>query len=189
MTIGKRVSLYFKKLPSSLTRLVREPVLFIGVLAISVFLFLFVLLPLFRIFYLSFENNGQFSIQIFQDLMKEAYYRAPFVNSLYLGGWVALISTIIGFAFAYAITRVDLPWKKFFIITSTFPVIAPPFMMSLSMILLFGRQGFVSKVIFAEFLHLPVEFQIYGFWGLLVTEVLTYFSTAYLTLFGVTTSN
>ena len=185
MDMGKRVSLYFKRLPKSMAKLVREPVLLIGILAISLFLFLFVLLPLFKIFYLSFEDNGHLSIRVFQEMMSESYYQAPFFNSLYLGGWVALISTMIGFAFAYAITRVDLPWKKFFTITATFPVISPPFMMSLSMILLFGRQGFVSKTILADFLHLPVEFQIYGFWGLLVTEVLTYFSTAYLTLFGV----
>ena len=185
MDMGKRVSLYFKRLPKSMAKLVREPVLLIGILAISVFLFLFVLLPLFKIFYLSFEDNGHLSIRVFKEMMSESYYQAPFVNSLYLGGWVALISTMIGFAYAYAITRVDLPWKKFFTITATFPVISPPFMMSLSMILLFGRQGFVTKTILADFLHLPVEFQIYGFWGLLVTEVLTYFSTAYLTLFGV----
>ena len=185
MDMGKRVSLYFKRLPKSMAKLVREPVLLIGILAISLFLFLFVLLPLFKIFYLSFEDNGHLSIKVFKEMMSESYYQAPFFNSLYLGGWVALISTMIGFAYAYAITRVDLPWKKFFTITATFPVISPPFMMSLSMILLFGRQGFVSKTILADFLHLPVEFQIYGFWGLLVTEVLTYFSTAYLTLFGV----
>ena len=185
MDMGKRVSVYFKRLPKSMAKLVREPVLLIGILAISLFLFLFVLLPLFKIFYLSFEDNGHLSIKVFKDMMSESYYQAPFFNSLYLGGWVALISTMIGFAYAYAITRVDLPWKKFFTITATFPVISPPFMMSLSMILLFGRQGFVSKTILADFLHLPVEFQIYGFWGLLVTEVLTYFSTAYLTLFGV----
>jgi iron(III) transport system permease protein len=54
-------------------------------------------------------------------------------------------------------------------------------MMSLSMILLFGRQGFISNYI----LKSMFDFKIYGFYGLLVVEVLTYFSTAYLTLYGV----
>jgi len=91
------------------------------------------------------------------------------------------LGTLIGFIFAYAITRVDIPWKRFFTVTATFPIIAPPFMMSLSAILLFGKQGFVSKMILREM----IQFKIYGFWGLLVVETLTYFSTAYLTLYGV----
>jgi iron(III) transport system permease protein len=64
---------------------------------------------------------------------------------------------------------------------ATFPIIAPPFMMSLSAILLFGKQGFISKMI----LQNMIQFKIYGFYGLLVVETLTYFPTAYLTLYGV----
>jgi iron(III) transport system permease protein len=94
---------------------------------------------------------------------------------------VSILSTVIGFIFAYAVTRVDIPWKRFFNVTATFPIIAPPFMMSLSAILLFGKQGFVSKMILGNL----IEFKIYGFYGLLVVETLTYFPTAYLTLYGV----
>lgn len=54
-------------------------------------------------------------------------------------------------------------------------------MMSLSAILLFGKQGFVSNMILNDIIH----FKIYGFYGLLVVETLTYFSTAYLTMYGV----
>jgi iron(III) transport system permease protein len=98
-----------------------------------------------------------------------------------LGVAVSILSTAIGFIFAYAVTRVDIPWKRFFNVTATFPIIAPPFMMSLSAILLFGKQGFVSKMILGNL----IEFKIYGFYGLLVVETLTYFPTAYLTLYGV----
>ena len=75
----------------------------------------------------------------------------------------------------------DIPWKRFFNITATFPIIAPPFMMALAVILLFGKQGFVSSMI----LNNMIRFEIYGFNGLLAVETLTYFSTAYLTLYGV----
>jgi iron(III) transport system permease protein len=179
--LKRRIVTYFKKLPVNLKKILKEPVLFCGIVAILVFLVMFVLFPLFKIFQLSFVDEGRFSLKIFQGLMAETYNRAPFVNSIILGFWVAIIGTVIGFFYAYAITRVDLPWKKFFKVAATFPIIAPPFMMSLSMILLFGRQGFISKYL----LHNLIEFQIYGFNGLLIVEVLTYFSTAYLTLYGV----
>jgi iron(III) transport system permease protein len=170
-----------RRTPSDLKRLFQEPLLLMGILLVNVFLFLFVVLPLFKIFQLSFEDNGRFSLQVFVDLMSKRYNVQPLIHSLTLGVAVSILGTLIGFIFAYAITRVDIPWKRFFTVTATFPIIAPPFMMSLSAILLFGKQGFVSKMILREM----IQFKIYGFWGLLVVETLTYFSTAYLTLYGV----
>jgi iron(III) transport system permease protein len=177
----KRFVASLRRTPSDLKRLFQEPLLLMGILLVNVFLFLFVVLPLFKIFQLSFEDNGRFSLQVFVDLMSKRYNVQPLIHSLTLGVAVSILGTLIGFIFAYAITRVDIPWKRFFTVTATFPIIAPPFMMSLSAILLFGKQGFVSKMILREM----IQFKIYGFWGLLVVETLTYFSTAYLTLYGV----
>jgi len=177
----KRFVAALRRTPSDVKRLFQEPLLLIGILLVNVFLFLFVVLPLFKIFQLSFEDNGRFSLQVFADLMSKRYNVQPLIHSLTLGVAVSILGTLIGFIFAYAITRVNIPWKRFFTVTATFPIIAPPFMMSLSAILLFGKQGFVSKMILREM----IQFKIYGFWGLLVVETLTYFSTAYLTLYGV----
>ena len=177
----KRFVATLRRTPSDLKRLFQEPLLLMGILLVNVFLFLFVVLPLFKIFQLSFEDNGRFSLQVFVDLMSKQYNVQPLIHSLTLGVAVSILGTVIGFIFAYAITRVAIPWKRFFTVTATFPIIAPPFMMSLSAILLFGKQGFVSKMILREI----IQFKIYGFWGLLVVETLTYFSTAYLTLYGV----
>ena len=177
----KRFVAALRRTPSDVKRLFQEPLLLMGILLVNVFLFLFVVLPLFKIFQLSFEDNGRFSLQVFVDLMSKRYNVQPLIHSLTLGVAVSILGTLIGFIFAYAITRVNIPWKRFFTVTATFPIIAPPFMMSLSAILLFGKQGFVSKMILREM----IQFKIYGFWGLLVVETLTYFSTAYLTLYGV----
>ncbi len=159
----------------------REPLLLVGILLVNLFLFLFIVFPLFKIFQLSFEEEGRLSINVFFDLLSKRYNVQPLIHSLTLGVAVSILSTVIGFIFAYAVTRVDIPWKRFFNVTATFPIIAPPFMMSLSAILLFGKQGFVSKMILGNL----IEFKIYGFYGLLVVETLTYFPTAYLTLYGV----
>jgi len=177
----QRMVAYLRRAPSDVRKLFNEPLLLVGILLVNLFLFLFIVLPLFKIFQLSFEENGRFSLGIFWDLMSKRYNVQPLIHSLTLGVTVSILGTIIGFVFAYAITRVDIPWKRFFNITATFPIIAPPFMMSLSAILLFGKQGFVSKLI----LQNMIQFQIYGFYGLLMVETLTYFSTAYLTLYGV----
>ena len=177
---GRAVA-YLKRVPSDIRKLWREPLLLLGITLVSVFLFLFIVLPLFKIFQLSFEENGHYSLKVFAELLSKSYNVQPLIHSLTLGAAVSILGTVIGFIFAYAVTRVDIPWKRFFNVTATFPIIAPPFMMSLSAILLFGKQGFVSNMILNDIIH----FKIYGFYGLLVVETLTYFSTAYLTLYGV----
>ena len=176
-----RAVAYLKRVPSDIRKLWREPLLLLGITLVSVFLFLFIVLPLFKIFQLSFEENGHYSLKVFAELLSKSYNVQPLIHSLTLGAAVSILGTVIGFIFAYAVTRVDIPWKRFFNVTATFPIIAPPFMMSLSAILLFGKQGFVSNMILNDIIH----FKIYGFYGLLVVETLTYFSTAYLTLYGV----
>ena len=176
-----RAVAYLKRIPSDIRKLWREPLLLFGITLVSVFLFLFIVLPLFKIFQLSFEENGHYSLKVFAELLSKSYNVQPLIHSLTLGAAVSILGTVIGFIFAYAVTRVDIPWKRFFNVTATFPIIAPPFMMSLSAILLFGKQGFVSNMILNDIIH----FKIYGFYGLLVVETLTYFSTAYLTLYGV----
>jgi len=181
MATRKRLIAYFKRIPSDIRKLLREPLLLAGILLVNLFLFLFIVFPLFKIFQLSFEDEGRFSINVFFELLSKRYNVQPLIHSLNLGMAVSILSTVIGFIFAYAVTRVDIPWKRFFNVTATFPIIAPPFMMSLSAILLFGKQGFVSKMILGNL----IEFKIYGFYGLLVVETLTYFPTAYLTLYGV----
>jgi iron(III) transport system permease protein len=181
MVKTRRFVAYLRRTPSDIRKLFREPLLLIGILLVNLFLFLFIVFPLFKIFQLSFEEEGRFSINVFFELLSKRYNVQPLIHSLNLGVVVSILSTVIGFIFAYAVTRVDIPWKRFFNVTATFPIIAPPFMMSLSAILLFGKQGFVSKMI----LNGLIEFKIYGFYGLLVVETLTYFPTAYLTLYGV----
>jgi len=181
MATGTRLATYSQDMQVNVRKIVREPLLMIVILLVTLFLFIFVVLPLFKIFQMSFIDNGKFSVGIFGELLSKAYNRAPLMNSIQLGAVVALLSTLVGFIFAYSLTRVEIPCKRFFTIMATFPIIAPPFMMSLSTILLFGRQGFISKVL----LNNIINFQIYGFGGLLLVETLTYFSTAYLTLFGV----
>jgi iron(III) transport system permease protein len=181
MSRSGRAVAYLRRAPSDIRKLWREPLLLLGITLVSVFLFLFIVLPLFKIFQLSFEENGRYSLNVFAELLSKSYNVQPLIHSLTLGAAVSILGTVIGFIFAYAVTRVDIPWKRFFNISATFPIIAPPFMMSLSAILLFGKQGFVSNMILNDIIH----FKIYGFYGLLVVETLTYFSTAYLTLYGV----
>ena len=159
----------------------KEPLLFISIIAIFYFLMVFVAFPIFQVFKNSVIINKQFDFSNYLAVFSKAYYFQPFFNSIILGISTATIGTIVGFIFAYALTRTPLPFKNFFRLTATFPIISPPFVVALAAILLFGRTGVLTP-----FLSTIIgKYSIYGFGGLVVVETIAYSPTAFLVLFGI----
>lgn len=175
------ITLYFKKTKSDIKKLLKEPLLLSVITLIGISLFLFVILPLYKIFQISFVEDGHFTLVTFWELLSKSYNRRPLFNSLKLGMAVSFLGTTIGFIFAYAITRVEIPFKNFFRVVATFPIVSPPFVISLAAIMLFGNNGLITKHLFNGYFN----FEIYGFNGLVLVETLAYFPTAFLVLFGV----
>jgi len=159
----------------------KEPLLFISIIAIFYFLLVFVAFPIFQVFKNSLIINKQLDFSNYLAVFSKTYYFQPFFNSMILGISTATIGTIVGFIFAYALTRTPLPFKNFFRLTATFPIISPPFVVALAAILLFGRTGVLTP-----FLSIIIgKYSIYGFGGLVVVETIAYSPTAFLTLFGI----
>ena len=171
----------------------REPSVLIVVILINVLLILFVLFPLFQVFKTCFitKDGSTFTLKYVQDLFAKSYNRQPLYNSILLGICVALLGTTIGFAFAYAVTKTDMRFKRFLQASTLLPIISPPFVIALSAILLFGRNGLITRKLLLEGLGIDLYaagFDIYGLTGLIIVETLAYFPTAYLVLVGVLSS-
>ncbi len=166
---------------SNLIIIFKEPVLFLTILAIFAAIFIFVLFPLIKVLILSFTTNeGAFSLKTFLDIVSKASFRKTFMNSMKLGMITAVLASLVGYIFAYAITRTNIPLKGFFKMIATLPIISPPFVLSLSMIFLFGRMGVITNKIFGI-----DSFNIYGLNSLIVIQVMSFFPIAYLTLTGI----
>lgn len=166
---------------SNLIMIFKEPVLLLTILSIFAAIFIFVLFPLFKVLVLSFTTNeGEFSLQTFWDIVSKVSFRKTFMNSMKLGVITAALASIIGYIFAYAITRTNIPFKGFFKMIATLPIISPPFVLSLSMIFLFGRMGVITNKLFGI-----DDFNIYGLNSLIVIQVMSFFPIAYLTLTGI----
>ena len=159
----------------------KEPLLLLSILVIFYFLLIFVAYPIFLVFKTSVIIDKQLDFSNYLAVFSKRYYFQPFINSMILGICTASTGTLLGFAFAYAITRTPIPFKRFFRITATFPIISPPFVVALAAILLFGRSGtltpFVEKII--------GEYSIYGLGGLVLVETIAYGPIAFLVLYGV----
>jgi iron(III) transport system permease protein len=159
----------------------KEPLLLVAILAIFYFLLLFVAFPLFQVFKNSLVINEKFNPSNYAAVFSARYYYQPLLNSIVLGAITATTGTIMGFGFAFALTRTPLPLKGFFRQSITFPIISPPFVVALSAILLFGRAGSLTPFL----RNILGEYSIYGLGGLVFVETIAYGPTAFLVLYGV----
>ena len=163
----------------------RDPVLFISLLFCAIFLLLFVFFPLGRAIANGFVNKeGLFDLTYFGRYF-DSYYgpvmRDIFANTLIMGVLSATFGTLLGFIFAFAVVRCRIPGKNLVHWMAMIPTVSPPFAIALSTILLFGRNGLITKKLLGMSFDLGVN-DIYGMDGLVFVQTITFFSVSYLIL-------
>ena len=135
--------------------------------AVIVFFIVFIGFPLFCVLGAAKPADFQkvFSSNIWHEAMK---------NTLFECVCSSLLSVFIGYVFAFAVVKANLPFKKFFAFMPVIHLMTPPFVGGLSFILLLGRRGFITYKL------LGLNISLYGFWGLLIAQTLCFFPMAYL---------
>ena len=157
----------------------RDPIVAFAVVSLFLMSLVFVAYPLFESVRLSFVRQGRFSFDIWKTILSSSGHRAALMGSIELGVWTATFSTLLGFLFAFVCSRTNIRFKTFVAAMGTLPVISPPFSLTLSVILLFGNNGLVTR-----WLGLT-QFSIYGLYGLVLVQTMGMFPIAFLTLSGV----
>jgi iron(III) transport system permease protein len=105
-------------------------------------------------------------------------------NTLLLAVLCGVITTLLGLACALLILRTGMPGKRVMRALTVLPIITPPFVIGLALILLFGRSGLLSNVMY-EWFDVPRSRWIYGLPGILLAQVLAFAPIAFLVLIGV----
>lgn len=161
--------------------LFRQPILVFTILVIFAFLFIFVWLPMFRVIRMCFvDANGVHSLDGFKEVFsRSSIYLKSFANSMKLGIIVCVLSTGLGFVFAFALTRTEMPFKRFFRFMAILPMVTPPYTLCLAIIFLFGHSGAVTELLQLQ------NFSVYGIHSLIVVQAITLYPIAYLTLTGI----
>ena len=159
----------------------RDPALLPVVAALWLALGLFVVYPFVKLLITTFIVDGRLSLANLMLVFSNGYDRLAFVNSIWLAVAVAGMGTFLGFVFALAVTRINLsaPLRWFISAVTVLPLISPPFTSSIALTLSLGPNGIILK-----FFGIP-DFNIYGFWGTWISESLTYFPVAFLTITSV----
>jgi iron(III) transport system permease protein len=148
----------------------------LGYAAIWVFLVLFLVYPLLRIFYDAFTDEvGRFTVANFVEFAGDAYYVRSLGNSLLLGLGTVAATSLIGFAVALLLVRLDFPGRDLFGYLTLIPIISPPLVGVLGVTFIMGRAGTVNVLLEDWFgLTRPINF-VYGVHGVLLVETLHLF--------------
>ncbi|MCR5735791.1 MAG: iron ABC transporter permease [Lachnospiraceae bacterium] len=159
-----------------------DPIL-VGTIAILlVFLVLFIVYPLFVLLIDSFYTEGRVTLDVFKRVLSMQRFRQAFSNTVVLGLLTGVLSTAIGLLFAYVdvYVKVRTKWvERLFNIVAQLPVVSPPFVLSLSTIMLFGRSGIITRSV----LHI-YDSNVYGLKGIVAVQTLTFFPVCYMMLKG-----
>lgn len=159
--------------------IMKDPGTLILMLMSWTLLLLFIACPLFLVMKLSVTGDAGFTIEHFLRFLNTSGYRQAFMNSLFMAFTSTSVAVALGFIYAYTIVRTDVPGKRVFQSAAILPLISPPFVVGLSFLLLFGRRGLITYGLLGK------PFEIYGWHGLLLVEVISFFPLAYIIISGV----
>ena len=159
-----------------------DPTLIGAIVILVIFLSLFILYPLAMLLVDAVSGSDGVNLSAFGRVWNLYTFRNAFSNTIVLGLIVGFGSVMLGLLFAYVDVYVRLRSRMvrgLFKVVSMLPVVSPPFVLSLSMILLFGRSGLVTRTLLGIRNN-----NIYGLHGIAIVQILTFFPVCYMMLTG-----
>lgn len=162
-------------------KLFNDPIMVTTLVLLVTALTIFILYPLAVLLVDSIYGANGISLDTFKRIMSMPNFRRAITNTLRVGLLVGILSTAIGLLFAYVeiYVRVGKIAGGMFNVVSMLPVVSPPFVLSLSMIMLFGRAGIITRYLLGIY-----DNSVYGYWGIVIVQTLTFFPVCYMMLKG-----
>ncbi len=164
----------------------REPAVVVAYLGVLVIVLALVLYPIYSILVESVRSPEGFTLARYQRFFTSTYFLHTLYNTLLVSGIATLLSIFLGFVFAYAVIRTNVPLKAFFTAVVLVPMLLPAFLIAFALILLLGRNGVVNRFMYSvgEWLGLAdpsvLQWVIFGSHGVILAQTLTFFPMAFL---------
>lgn len=147
----------------------------IRIFAATLFLLLavFLLYPILAVLLKSIRGPQGYTLAHYAKFFVKGHYFRSLENTLWLGIINTIVCLVVGFCLAYLTTRGPWALRKPLRLVSMIPLIAPPYLFAISLIILFGHNGILTKAI-------GITWSLYGFWGVVVGQSLAFIPLAYL---------
>ena len=125
-------------------------------------------------------KSGTLGFENYASTLTQSQFWTALGNSFTVSGISAAIATVMAFFCAYGLhfTRIQPSIKKVIQIIVLLPLFLPSITYGFAVIYSFGRLGLISQLI------APPPFSIYGFWGLLIADVIYTLPPAFLILYN-----
>ncbi|MCP3891648.1 MAG: iron ABC transporter permease [Desulfobulbaceae bacterium] len=174
-----------------------DPFMTTAIVMIMTSIAVFVLFPISTIFSkVIFLEDGTFTPMAFYKNITSFGVARTLQNSLMLAVAVGMSSTFLGLCFSLFTVRITKRFKGLARIFSMLPIVTPPFVIGLSLILIFGRNGTINDGLLALFgndglligtgnegwFHRSAY--IYGFWGVFLAQTLSFTPICFMLLVG-----
>jgi len=143
----------------------------------AAFLWVFVLYPMLQVLWRSLlDNNGRVvGLANYLRYVRTPAIAASITNSLVVSAAAMVLTVVLAFVYAYALTRVRLTGRAVFRVAAMLPLFAPSLVHGFALVYLFGNNGIVTR-------QTGLNVGIYGVKGIVLAEVLYCFPHAVLIL-------
>lgn len=164
------------------SKLLADPILVATIVVLIAFLTLFILYPLAILMVDSVVGEHGPTLDVFARVLAMPTFDTAITNTLSLGLFVGVAAALVGLLFAYVEEYVQLKSRLMsglFKLVSLLPVVSPPFVLSLSVIMLFGKAGIITRHMLGIY-----DNNVYGFWGIALVQTMTFFPVCYMMFKG-----
>jgi iron(III) transport system permease protein len=144
-------------------------------LAVVLPLVCFVVVPLVGILKLSFVTPDGLGLGNFVRYFDDPKFGRIVLNSFAVSAVATVITVLLAYGFAFAMRRSAMPLKSVFGLLALLPLFAPSLVQALGVLFLLGRNGIINRTF-------DLGIDIYGFWGIVISDVFYSFPHAYLIL-------
>ncbi len=149
---------------------------------VCIWMLVVVVLPLFQLLSMSLQDaSGRFvGLANFARYFATPALSRSLANSLWVAAATTTASVVLGFGYAYALTRTCLPARGIFKGVAMMPLFAPTLLNGIALVYLFGRKGLITRGFFGT---LPgFDIRLYGPAGIVIAETIYTFPQAMLIL-------
>ncbi len=153
-----------------------------AVLAVAaVALLVLIVLPLASLVWGSVTDGGRPTLDHFREAFSGRLYVQALWNSLVLGTWTAVLSVGIGLPLAWAVSRTNVPAKRFLHLTAVVAYVTPPFLTAIAFVNLFSpNAGLVNRFVRDVLGVSGLTFNVFSMAGLVLVTVPHTFPFVYL---------
>lgn len=148
-------------------------------------LFFFLVYPVSHIMVKAFFNENGFTLEYFKLLFSNSLQAESILNSIFIGFWTMVLSTVVALPLAIANTKFEYRGKPLLSGLLLVPMIMPPFVGAIGIQRFFARRGSVNLQLMEwGWIDAPIEWlsDENMFWAVVLLEVFHLYPIMYLNL-------